>query len=154
MRKTRSRMWKVAASVVVAGIALSGCSGGGGGGGGAGAEGEPDSRPRNLLAEFEDRLRGISGTRRVILMNRADMDRLALNDQDFVTLETHVEDGVERRVGNLRVHAFDVPPGDIAGYYPELNCLIPLWHHAEESHVPAAKSVPVRMFKSSAPQPA
>ena len=103
---------------------------------------------------MDDRLRGISGTRRVILMNRADMDRLALNDQDFVTLETHADDGVERRVGNLRVHAFDVPQGDVAGYYPELNCLIPLWHHATESHVPAAKSVPVRIFKAGAPQPA
>lgn len=49
MRKTRSRMWKVAASVVVAGIALSGCSGGGGGGGGAGAEGEPDSGELNFV---------------------------------------------------------------------------------------------------------
>ncbi|MCM2502502.1 FdhF/YdeP family oxidoreductase [Aureimonas altamirensis] len=103
---------------------------------------------------MEDRLRGISGTRRVVLMNRADMERLALNDQDFVTLETHADDGVERRVGNLRVHAFAVPQGDVAGYYPELNCLIPLWHHAKESHVPAAKSVPVRIVKSAAPQPA
>ena len=29
--------------------------------------------------------------------------------------------------------------------YPEVNVLIPLWHHAKESKVPAAKAVPVRI---------
>ena len=34
----------------------------------------------------------------------------------------------------------------IGGYYPECNPLIPLWHHAEGSKVPAAKSIPVRVL--------
>jgi hypothetical protein len=33
----------------------------------------------------------------------------------------------------------------VAGYFPECNPLLPLSHHAEESHVPAAKSIPVRV---------
>ena len=33
-----------------------------------------------------------------------------------------------------------------AGYYPECNPLVPLWHHAEGSKVPAAKSIPVRVI--------
>ena len=96
---------------------------------------------------YDDRLRGISGSRMVILMNREDMGRLGLRDQDRVDVETHADDGVSRRVENYIVHGFSIPKGDVAGYYPELNPLIPLWHHAERSHVPAAKSVPVRILK-------
>jgi hypothetical protein len=33
----------------------------------------------------------------------------------------------------------------VAGYLPECNPLIPLSHHAKESKVPAAKSIPVRI---------
>ncbi|WP_279478987.1 FdhF/YdeP family oxidoreductase [Aureimonas sp. SK2] len=97
---------------------------------------------------YDDRLRGISGSRMVLLMNRDDMTRLGLKDQDFVDVETHADDGVERRVEGLRVHAFKLPKGDVGGYYPELNRLIPLWHHAKDSHVPAAKSVPIRVAKA------
>jgi formate dehydrogenase major subunit len=49
------------------------------------------------------------------------------------------------------VVAYDIPEGCVAGYYPELNVLIPLEHHAKESKVPAAKAVPVRIL--DAPQP-
>ncbi|WP_102960601.1 FdhF/YdeP family oxidoreductase [Mangrovicella endophytica] len=96
---------------------------------------------------YDDRLRGVSGSRMVLLMNREDMDRLGLEDQDLVDAETHADDGVERRVKGLRVHGFDLPKGNVGGYYPELNRLIPLWHHAERSHVPAAKAVPIRIVR-------
>jgi hypothetical protein len=33
----------------------------------------------------------------------------------------------------------------VAGYYPECNPLIPLWHHAEGSFVLAAKAIPIRL---------
>jgi hypothetical protein len=56
---------------------------------------------------------------------------------------------IERRVEGLRVVAYDIPEGCIAGYYPECNPLLPLWHHAEKSKVPAAKSIPVRVHAST-----
>lgn len=34
-------------------------------------------------------------------------------------------------------------------YYPEYNGLILLWHYAEGSKAPAAKSIPVRLFKDA-----
>ena len=40
---------------------------------------------------------------------------------------------------------YPIPEGCVAGYYPECNPLIPLWHYAKDSKVPAAKSVPVRI---------
>lgn len=37
-------------------------------------------------------------------------------------------------------------------YYPEYNGLTPLWHYAEGSKAPAAKSVPVRLVKDVLPE--
>ncbi|WP_185984361.1 FdhF/YdeP family oxidoreductase [Aureimonas mangrovi] len=98
---------------------------------------------------YDDRLRGVWGSRMVLLMNGEDMQRLGLRDQDLVDVRTHVDDGVERRVEALRVHSFKLPKGDVGGYFPELNKLIPLWHHAEESLCPAAKCVPVEVTRSA-----
>ncbi len=49
----------------------------------------------------------------------------------------------------LRIVKYDIPEGNCAGYYPELNVLIPLWHYAERSKVPAAKAIPVRIAKAA-----
>ena len=60
---------------------------------------------------------------------------------DLVTLTTEAGDGVERSLSELQVVPYDIPRRSIAGYYPECNVLIPLWHFAEGSKVPASKSV-------------
>ena len=97
---------------------------------------------------YDDRFRGIEGTREVLLMNKADMQRFGLEDGQIVGLESAAADGLARRRGGLRVTQYDIPAGCVAGYYPELNVLIAVEHHAEESKVPAAKSVPVRLVRS------
>lgn len=94
---------------------------------------------------YDDRFRGIYGSRLVVLMNDNDIERFSLREGDVVSLRTAVDDGVEREVSGLRVVSYNIPDGCIAGYYPECNPLIPLWHHAEKSKVPAAKSIPVRI---------
>jgi anaerobic selenocysteine-containing dehydrogenase len=66
-----------------------------------------------------------------------------------VVAATVAKDNVSRAVSDLRVTPYDIPEGCIAGYYPELNPLIPLWHHAEGSQVPAAKSIPVTLRATS-----
>ncbi|HWB48394.1 MAG TPA: FdhF/YdeP family oxidoreductase [Stellaceae bacterium] len=101
---------------------------------------------------YHDRFRGIHGTRMVVLMHRNDIDRLALGEGDRVTLVTAAADGVDRRLGGLTIVAYDIPEGCCAGYYPECNVLVPLWHHAERAKVPAAKSVPVRIVKEATVQ--
>lgn len=99
---------------------------------------------------YDDRLRGIAGTRHVLLMSPADIARLGLADGLHVTLATAAagDDGHVREVAGLRITAYALPPGCVAGYYPECNPLIPLSHHAEESLVPAAKAVPVRVLRT------
>jgi len=104
-----------------------------------------DSQFNTTVYGLDDRFRGVHGTRHVLLMNLADIARLGLEEGDLVTASTVSQDGIPRSVGNLRVHAFDIPAGCMMGYYPELNPLIPLAHHAKDSKVPAAKSIPVRL---------
>ena len=94
---------------------------------------------------YNDRFRGIHGTRSVILMHRNDMTRLALNEGDQVQVSSAVDDGVQRSVGPLRVTPHDIPEGCCAAYYPECNPLVPLWHHEEKAKVPASKSIPVTL---------
>lgn len=94
---------------------------------------------------YDDRFRGIEGTREVVLMNPDDITRLGLRDGQTVKLLSDAGDGVHREVRGLRVVAFDIPRGCVGGYYPECNPLIPLSHHALYSKTPAAKSVPVRI---------
>ena len=98
---------------------------------------------------YDDRFRGISGTRLVVLMNQADIDRLGLSVGETVTLKTVVADGIARTRPGLLVVAYDIPVCCLGGYYPECNVLLPLSHFAEGSKTPAAKSIPVTVHRES-----
>ncbi len=109
-----------------------------------------DGQFNTTIYTEDDRFRGVYESRYVVLMNRADIAELGLKAGDRVTLSCAVDDGVERTMPALQVVPYDVPRGCFVSYYPECNVLIPLSHYAEESKVPAAKSVPVRIRKSTA----
>ena len=111
-----------------------------------------DGQFNTTIYTEDDRFRGIQGSRYVVLMNPADMESEGLKSGDTVTLSTVADDDVERTLSELQVVAYDIPRRSIAGYYPECNGLIPLWHYAEGSKVPAAKSVPVRISKDVVPE--
>ncbi len=98
---------------------------------------------------YRDRFRGIEGTRMVVLVCEADISRFGLGEGEIVGLESVADDGVERRMGGFKVVRYNIPRGCIGAYYPEANALIPLYQHAQRSHVPAAKSVPVRFVRSA-----
>ena len=112
-----------------------------------------DGQFNTTIYSHDDRFRGVHGSRMVLFMGQADMARYGLDKGDVVALRTKTDDGVERRVDGLQIVPYDVPPGCIAGYYPECNPLIPLWHHAKESKVPAAKSIDVLLERSAAVAP-
>ena len=92
---------------------------------------------------YDDRFRGIKNTRKVVLMNRSDIDRLGLKIGQAVTLKTVANDGVDRTLPGMLVVAYNIPIGCIGGYYPECNVLLPIWHYAVGSKTPAAKTIPV-----------
>ncbi|WP_250535740.1 FdhF/YdeP family oxidoreductase [Caballeronia sp. AZ10_KS36] len=104
-----------------------------------------DSQFNTTIYNLEDRFRGVKGSRMVVLMNKADIAKRNLREGQKITLQTIADDGIDRRLGSLEVKAYEIPEGCIGGYYPECNVLLPLWHYADDSKVPAAKSIPVRV---------
>lgn len=100
-----------------------------------------------------DRYRGVYNTRLVIFMNKDDMAERGLKNGDAIGLETCSEDGVRRYVDGLNVLDYPMPRGAIAGYYPELNPLLPMGYFDEISGTPAAKSIPVKVVESVASAP-
>ena len=63
-------------------------------------------------------------------MHETDMRSLGIADGEIVDLVGDAGDGIERQVLGFRATRYDVPRGSCAGYYPECNPLLPLWHHA------------------------
>ncbi len=106
-----------------------------------------DDQFNTTIYSLDDRFRRLEGNRRVLLMNPHDIGRLGLEAGSLARARTEWrQDDVRREVGGLTVVAYDLPAGSVAGYFPELNPLMPLGHHARESHVPAAKSIPIRVL--------
>jgi len=95
---------------------------------------------------FSDRLRGLNGDRMILLINPEEIARLGLSEGQKVGLRCTVEDGVERQIDELTLTAYDLPAGCVAGYYPELNPLVPLSLHEKNSQTPAYKGTPVRVL--------
>ncbi|MGJ4996184.1 FdhF/YdeP family oxidoreductase [Bradyrhizobium sp. HKCCYLS3077] len=108
-----------------------------------------DGQFNTTIYNEDDRFRGVTGGRMVIFMNATDMADLGIKQGEFVRLSTEADDGVPRSLGGLQAVAFDIPRHSVGAYYPECNGLIPLWHYAEGSKVPAAKSVPVQVARDT-----
>ncbi len=62
-----------------------------------------------------------------------------------VAAKLNVNDRTNWRVAHLEIVPLDLPDGCVAGYYPELNPLVPLSHHDQSSKTPAYNPVPVRI---------
>ncbi len=96
---------------------------------------------------FSDRLRGLEGSRQILLVNPADMraggPRRGRKGAPCLRRRRRRRRAVE----GLSVTPFDLPDGCIGGYYPEMNVLAPLSRHDETSKTPASKGVPVRIEK-------
>ncbi|WP_327167923.1 FdhF/YdeP family oxidoreductase [Streptomyces subrutilus] len=93
---------------------------------------------------LDDRYRGITGGRRVVLVHPADAAELGLVDGSYTDLVSEWRDGVERRAPGFRVVHYPTARGCAAAYYPETNVLVPLDSTADTSNTPASKSVVVR----------
>jgi len=97
------------------------------------------------IYSFNDRYRGVHNDRMVLFMSAEDRAARGLAPGSRVALETITDDGVSRRVDGLTVIDYPMSQGSVAGYYPELNPLLPLEYHDKISGTPAAKSIPVRV---------
>ncbi|MEU3724696.1 FdhF/YdeP family oxidoreductase [Streptomyces sp. NPDC031705] len=93
---------------------------------------------------LDDRYRGITGGRRIVMVNPEDAAALGLADGSYTDLVGEWKDGVERRAPGFRVVHYPTARGCAAAYYPETNVLVPLGSTADTSNTPASKSVVVR----------
>ncbi|MDE3721854.1 FdhF/YdeP family oxidoreductase [Nocardiopsis sp. N85] len=98
---------------------------------------------------LDDRYRGITDGRRVVLVNPDDAADLGLADGAHVDLVGEWPDGRERRAPHFRVVHYPTARGCAASYFPETNVLVPLDSTAEVSNTPTSKSVLIRFEPDS-----
>ena len=92
------------------------------------------------LYGLDDRYRGLKGDRRVVLLNREDMQAQGLREGQTVNLTSHFE-GEERTARRFTVVPYEIPRGCACTYFPEANALVPARQVAHTSNTPASKSV-------------
>ena len=94
---------------------------------------------------LDDRYRGVRGQRDVLFVNEADIIRLGFRPGQKADLISLWDDGRERRVSGFTLLAFDIPAGQAAAYYPEVNPLVPLESVGDGSSTPTSKFVAIRL---------
>jgi molybdopterin-dependent oxidoreductase alpha subunit len=99
---------------------------------------------------YSDRFRGVEGTRLVVFMNPADIERLGLAADQAVDLVTAIDGDRDRSVSGLRIVPYGIPRGCCAAYYPETNPLFPLAHHDAKAKTPGYKLLPVHVRRGAA----
>ncbi|MEM1286335.1 MAG: FdhF/YdeP family oxidoreductase [Pseudomonadota bacterium] len=93
---------------------------------------------------MDDRYRGVFGLREIVFMNPKDMKRLGIKSRGLVDVIGVFDDDIERVCKGFRAVPYDTPLGCVAGYYPEMNALVPHGQFGSQSYTPASKSVMVR----------
>ena len=99
---------------------------------------------------LDDRYRGVYGERNVIFIHPDDLASLGAQSGDRVNVIGEYNDGVKRVAPDFRLVSYDIPRGSVAGYYPELNVLVPLGSAGDQSDTPTSKSVMVSFQKVAA----
>lgn len=94
----------------------------------------------------DDRYRGLKGDRHVLMVSETDLSTRGFVEGEIVDVVSEFG-GVERWVRGYRLVTYPTPIGCVAGYYPELNVLLPLDHHGADAQTPAAKSIPIRLVR-------
>lgn len=89
---------------------------------------------------WDDRYRGIFGSRRVIMMNAEDMKHFNMVEGQSVKITSHFQKET-RSIEGFTVVMQSIPRQCVATYFPEANPLIPARSIADMSHTPTSKSV-------------
>ena len=95
---------------------------------------------------LEDRYRGISGGRRVVLIHPDDITAQGFQVGDRVNLHSRFQSKT-RTAENFQLVSYDIPRGCVATYFPETNVLVPLESYADKSQTPTSKSVVITLSR-------
>ncbi|MFK0004099.1 FdhF/YdeP family oxidoreductase [Paenarthrobacter sp. NPDC090522] len=95
---------------------------------------------------LDDRYRGVSEARRVILVHEDDIKELGFQDRDLVDVISTFA-GTERRANKFRLIAYPTAKGCAAAYFPEANALVHRELVARESNTPGYKAMTVRFVR-------
>ncbi|EAQ78514.1 FdhF/YdeP family oxidoreductase [Blastopirellula marina] len=98
---------------------------------------------------LHDRYRGLHNTRRVVLVNAADLRQLGLIAQQKVNVTSHFA-GQTRTAYQFTVVEYPIPAGCAAMYYPEANVLAPIDATDMVSNCPAFKSLVITLAATPA----
>lgn len=91
---------------------------------------------------LHDRYRGIANERRVLFMHPEDMAERGLRPLAEIDV-LNESDGRLRLAERFLAVPYELPKGAVAGYFPELNVLVPIGRTAALSNTPCSKSIPV-----------
>lgn len=93
---------------------------------------------------LDDRYRGISNARRIILVHPADLTERKIPPCSQVTITSFW--GQERRMAkDFTAVPYEMPRGSAAAYFPEANVLVPVTSQAEGSGTPTSKAVEIEI---------
>ena len=93
---------------------------------------------------LNDRYRGITQGRRVLMMNPEDISQQNLKEGVSVDIVSHFA-GATRRAPGFVVVPYQIPRRCVATYFPEANVLVPIGSSAEKSNTPTYKSIEVSL---------
>ena len=95
----------------------------------------------------DDRYRGISNARRIILVNPQDLLDRGIKPGTPVNV-TSFWRGETRKAERFIALPYEMPRGSAAAYFPEANVLVPIGSQAEGSGTPTSKSVEIEITAS------
>ncbi|WP_375444862.1 FdhF/YdeP family oxidoreductase [uncultured Fibrella sp.] len=94
------------------------------------------------IYDYNDRYRGVYGERRVIFMHADDMKERGIRERQLVNITSHFE-GQQRKLERFIAIPYNIPKGNTAAYYPEVNPLVPVASVAYISNTPTSKFIVV-----------
>lgn len=95
---------------------------------------------------LNDRYRGVKNERRVVFMNKKDIESLGLKKGDLVDLFNY-DDGRTRIAHLFVIIEYKIPVRNVMTYFPEANVLLSVHNVVKESNMPAAKYVKIKIKK-------
>ena len=99
---------------------------------------------------LHDRYRGVHGRRRVLFMNANDMVKRGWKSRQIVSITSHFN-AERRHADDWMLVPYDIPEGNLAAYFPEANCLVPLHSTADVSNTPTSKWIVCTLSADGSP---